>query len=102
MAYRKPYIVTKTQPIRSVHDFTQSHDEWERSVFDNAAMFSIVQYDTGIGLKASTTSLTIAIQTAKMYKRRLLYATSKEGRYVMIPEDRWDAYLEIWEKRNAM
>ena len=103
--------MTEEQPPE--HDFTGTLEEWEERVILNANHFRVHRYyyarDFDVGWvtahdskPASTLpeALLLIYQQDSEY-RILLYAVTKTGRSVCIPESKWDEVMAKWKDKSA-
>jgi hypothetical protein len=86
------------------HEFDCTGDEWEMRVFMNAAYFRAHRFMPGAGQDEMENKdfrgIVEAARTAKVNgaSRVLIYAVALSGRFIAIPERKWDELVELWGK----
>lgn len=72
------------------HDFSQSRDQWEQSVIDNAAYFTTARHKgRGNYDRREFPTMAEAAGDADDDPRAMVYACTVTGRSVLVPRDKW-------------
>ena len=88
------------------HNYQGTLEEWDDSVFENAAVFRVHRFThENKRSDLETTSFQMAMVAADNaikagYRSVLVYAVDTSGRYFAIPKDRWNHYAALWLKRK--
>jgi hypothetical protein len=102
----KSTTATTPEGMPLEHDFNVTADQWEAAVFRNATSFRLHRYWRGGRSEAEVATFPEAVTTATMAlddpaapgARVIVYAVADTGRFIAIPPQRWQHYLEVWEK----
>jgi hypothetical protein len=88
------------------HDFSQTSENWERTVFDNAISFAVVLHQgCGQREREQYRTLPAAIRRAKRWRGSYgrtpaVYAIAASGRYICLDRADWPKWLARWRKRS--
>lgn len=84
------------------HDFTQTREQWELSVFRNATYFTVIRrafgrrkvhFDSNYERKEFLT-FKAAVTEARSDPRALVYAVTAKERDCMVRRDQWDKLMQ--------
>jgi hypothetical protein len=89
----------------SEHNFQGTLEQWDDRVFQNAAVFRIHRFNKENKRdEFETPSFKVAMVAAhseiKAGYRVLVYAVDESGRFICLPQDRWNHYAELWLKKK--
>lgn len=88
------------------HDFTGTREDWEQTIFLNAAWFRVHRFlSNGEHDSLTVTDFVEALRIAgyemRHDRRVLIYAVTESERFVCLPQRQWLRLYALWQRRKG-